>query len=54
MEELQMTKESEAAIRKGLAFAKRKREEEEKYRLLQEIADELMERKTTLLRLTFC
>jgi hypothetical protein len=41
MEELQMAKESEAAIRKGLkAFAKRRHEEEEKYRLVREVADE--------------
>ena len=44
MEELQLAKECEAAIRKGLkVFAKRRHEEEEKYRLLQAVADELQE-----------
>jgi hypothetical protein len=45
MEELQMAKECEAPIRKGLkAFANRRYEEEEKYRLLREVADEFQER----------
>ena len=41
MEELQLAKECEAAISKGLrALAERRRQEEEKQRLLREVADE--------------